>query len=476
MTKSPKIAMWNVLAEEQSIYHLTVEELYLYGLLNTLRNREQKIYTNIDLLQQISPVKFYSREKESKQRIRKCLLSLKDKGVIKFDNEKVNNKIALEIIPIDDLEDSDVGKGVKGFQSITYEQFRQFKNMFDFYVYFTVSRFNAKGGFRCNYNRWANILDCSEKQARTKINDLVKRNIIYKNVGDYIDENVNGREQKKQDNNVYKTVPFTNEEKTIQTKITEKKEKEQLNKVTQQEFLSNEDNNIQDDKETREHKWLEKGSNLTATDFYVYLTTKDEQLKKRAEGRIKAISKTEKGQYFVDKMVDEAKEMIKDKEKKQELDMLKNATNAIRLTDGTIVVVNENNIDNYNLNDVDSFFWANDNYLDRERTFTSLLPQELKNNKTTPINDPELKEYAWECYKELVINNVKIDYEKGNELQSKIFDKKGLVDYDPMEGLNTKTVYISTKNRNKEKKRKIKSNKIDMNEMEENLKKEEKQR
>lgn len=230
------IQYYNVFAEEQSKYHLSVEELYLYGLLSILKNKENLTITNIDILQQYSPIKFFSREKEAKKRIKECLLSLKDKGVINFDVKELKNNTLLNISFITNLNDESIGKSVSGFEKVEIDKFNSFTSMIDNYIYFTVKRFNNLGGFKCDYERWSYILNVTEKTARRKIDQAVKNKVIYKNIGDYKEEMVTNRSQKKQEKNIYKTIPFAEDEKTIQTKKAEsneanEKRKEQLENV-----------------------------------------------------------------------------------------------------------------------------------------------------------------------------------------------------------------------------------------------------
>lgn len=231
--KNPSIQYYNVFAEENSRYHLSPEELYLYGLISTMKNKQQVTITNIDVIHQYSPINFFSREKESKQRIKQHLLSLKEKEVIHFENETIDNKSLLIIYFMNDLKDDSIGKGVKGFENVDFVKFNSFSTMIDHYIYFTVKRFDKLGGFTCDYKRWANILGCTERTARKKIKEAVNKSIIYKNIGDYKDEKLNNRDQKKQDKNTYKTIPFSSEEKTFQTKKVEivQANKKRANKI-----------------------------------------------------------------------------------------------------------------------------------------------------------------------------------------------------------------------------------------------------
>ncbi len=419
---SPFIALWNVFAEEESYYHLSHEELYLYSLLSTLNNHEQIIYTSIDVLEQISPIKFYSREKESKQRIKNYLSSLVEKSIIKINKAEFDNKTAIIVTLVDNLEDDSIGKGIKGFARIPYDKFRSFTNMIDFYIYFTVIRFDDIGdkvkGFNCSYERWSYILKCSERKARNEIDKCVNNKIIYKNIGDYIDENVKGRKQKKQDNNIYRTIPFNEKEKTMQTKKVEKE-------IIQSEIIDQ--SNPFGKNETREHNWYKRDSNLTVNDMYIYLTTNDEELKKTANGRIDAISKNTKGKYMINKFMNEANEMVQKAKRKQEIENLRTATNAIRLKDNSIIIVDESNINKYNYKDVHSLFYSDDNkHLNREIELDSFQPALLKGGYESRTDMIEL---GFNKYiKRFVKGNKTMDFDSGVKLRESVFKESNFID------------------------------------------------
>ncbi|MEC1744561.1 hypothetical protein [Schinkia azotoformans] len=415
-----------------------------------LKNREQLTITNVDVLHQYSPINFFSRETESKQRIKNNLLSLKQKEIISFPVDEVKNNTLLTITFVDDLKDESIGKGVKGFEKIEYNKFISFPSMIDNYIYFTVKRFDSLGGFKCDYERWSYILDVAKKTAQTKVDEAVKHKIIYKNIGDYKEEELNNRKQKKQEINTYKSIPFVEEEKSIQTKKVEIKEQ-------QQKLIDNEVKNPGHDDEieieTREHQWNVRNSELTAIDLFIYLTTNDEKLKKKAEGRIKAISNNSKGEYMIGKLMDEAKEMVKDVEKKQLQEKLKSATNAIRLQDDSIVVVDASNIDNYKFEDIKTFFYSNDTYsngeciqgeLSREFNIKSFQPSELINGNKTKYHDrPDMIQLGLKYYAEYVKSNITVNYENGREIQEQVFKDNGFID--EFENQNVKTRVVKVK-------------------------------
>lgn len=154
-----------------------------------------------------------------------------------------------------------------------------------------------------------------QESAIRVIDDVVKRGIIHRNIGEY-----NSRTN--QNPNIYSIFPFNENEKSNQTK-----KKEQLDNIQKDKEIHEELNEFIDT-ETRTHNWYEKNSRLTEMDFYIYLTTNDEKLKKQAEFRINAISKNEKGKFIVESLMKEAQEKIKDEKRKQEQERIKQMTNA----------------------------------------------------------------------------------------------------------------------------------------------------
>lgn len=424
------IQYYNVFAEENSKYHLSIEELYLYGLLSMLKNKKQLTITNVDILQQYSPINFFSRETESKQRIKNNLLSLKQKEIISFPVEKVKNNTLLIISFMENLQDESIGKGVKGFEKIEYDKFNSFPTMIDNYIYFTVKRFDSLGGFKCDYERWSYILNVAERTAKDKIKESVKKGIIYKNDGDYKEETINNRKQKKQEVNTYKSIPFTDSEKSIQTKKNEIKEQ-------QQKLVENEVKNpVHEETETREHNWNNTSVDLTGMDYYIYLTTNDKKLKKKAEGRINAIKNSKKGNgdFIIETLQNKAEEIRKEVESEQLQEKLKSATNAIRLHDDSIVAVDKDNIDNYKFEDIKTMFYSSgsnsngyfivESHLNREINFESFQPFKGNyNGKSEYEHRPDMMQLGFKYYVEYVKKGITFDIEIGNELRSKVFDE-----------------------------------------------------
>ncbi|MBU9724142.1 MULTISPECIES: hypothetical protein [Bacillaceae] len=334
----PYIKIYNCLLEEKSEYNLTVEEFYLYCLLDTLKNIEQKVIVNVDLIyyESLDLIPFFSRETEAKKRIREHLQSLVDKKVIEITNNKeVNNKSNLHIRL----------SSFKGYDGLSFDQFREFTRMIDLYIHCIVARFdNDKfNGFRCNYARWSTILNCTEKTAKRTIKDLVDREIIYKNTGDYISEMVNGRDQKRQDDNTYRINPFSEEEKThIQKKIehseiVEEVVSEKINDAAVETIGENDKFSSVIEKSIisfREFEIKGKPNFPDSEDYYQYFVAKEalknnsatkqqKELLKEADNRINILFSKEGSKYLAKKEMDAGEELFYSK------DHLNNESNSL---------------------------------------------------------------------------------------------------------------------------------------------------
>lgn len=248
-------------------------------------------------------------------------------------------------------------------------------------------------------SQWGTLLELSRPQTISKLKRVIDKGIICKREGKYTDEEVR-KNQKKQEKNIY-YLPIVKEK-------VEQKEKDVAKQVTTSSKetvqIVQENNNISADneqEEKREHNWYVKGSQLTANDFYIYLTTNDEKIKKHAEARINAIAKNEKGKYIVESLMREAQEKVKDEKRKAEREMLKQMTNAVRLKDGTIVAVDEKNIDSIGVNEVDCIFYSyHGQHLKGYGGIEGFQTGKLINNKFVYDDRPDMIERGWELYVE----------------------------------------------------------------------------
>ena len=286
-----------------------------------------------------------------------------------------------------------------GYEPITYEKFRSFSDIYDYYIYVCVVRTKEKM-VEFSLSQWETLLELSRPQTISKLKRVIEKGIICKREGKYTDEEVAGRKQKKQEKNIY-YLPQVKEKVEQKENVANKPATSSDNNVQ----VVQENNNISADneqEETREHNWYVKGSQLTPHDFYIYITTNDEKLKKQAEARINAIFKNEKGKYVVESLMKEAQEKIKVEKRKAEQEMLKQMTNAVRLKDGTIVAVDEN-IDTIDVNDVDCIFYSYyGQHLEGYIEVKGFQTGKLINGKFVYDDHPDMIQRGWELYKQHV--------------------------------------------------------------------------
>jgi hypothetical protein len=383
------IKIYNTFTNFNSEQKLNANELYLYSYLYTLQTYENKVYTDIDLLSQL--IIFNSKKSQNIKKIKELLQSLKQKQIIQFNDTENNNE--LMIISFCTIEG--------GYEPISYEKFRSFNDVYDYYIYVCVARTKEKK-VEFSLSQWESLLELSKPTTIQKLQQAIDKGIILKREGKYTDEEIAGRKQKKQEKNIY-YLPIVKEK-------VEQKEKDVAKQVTtsSKETVQTvqENNNISTDneqEETREHNWYVKGSQLTVNDFYIYLTTNDEKLKKQAEFRINMISKNEKGKYIVESLMAEAQEKVKDEKRKQEQEILKQMTNAVRLKDGDIVAVDEKNIDSIDVNEVDCIFYScYGEYLESYGGIEGFQTGKMINGKFVYDDRPDMIQRGWELYIEHV--------------------------------------------------------------------------
>ena len=381
------IKIYNVLTQFNHKQKLNVNELYFYSQLATLQTHENKVYINIDLLAQL--IIFNSKKSQNKQKIKELLQSLKQKQIIQFNDTKNNNE--LMIISFCTIEG--------GYEPISYEKFRSFSDVYDYYIYVCVAR-TKENMVEFSLSQWGTLLELSRPQTISKLKRVIDKGIICKREGKYTDEEVR-KNQKKQEKNIYylpsaKEKIEQKEKDVTETSATSSKE-------TVQTVQENNTTNTNNEQEQREHNWYVKGSQLSINDFYIYLTTNDEKLKKQAEARINAISKNEKGKYIVESLMREAQEKVKDEKRKAEREMLKQMTNAVRLKDGTIVAVDEKNIDSIDVNEVDCIFYSYyEEHLEGYGGIEGFQTRKKINGKFVYDDRPDMIQRGWELYKQHV--------------------------------------------------------------------------
>lgn len=432
------IKIYNVFTQFNHEQKLNVNELYFYSQLATLQTHENKVYTNIDLLAQL--IIFNSKKSQNIKKIKELLQSLKQKQIIQFNDTK--NNIELMIISFCKIEG--------GFEQIDYETFRSFNDVYDYYIYVCVARTKEKM-IEFSISQWGTLLELSRPQTISKLKRVIDKGIICKREGKYTDEEVADRKQKKQGKNIY-YLPSV-KEKVEQKEKDVAKQVTTSSKETVQTVQENNTTNTNNKQEQREHGWYVKGSQLTANDFYIYLTTNDEKLKKQAEFRINAIKKNEKGKYIVESLMKEAQEKVKDEKRKQEHEMLKQMTNAVRLKDGTIVAVDKKNIDSIDVNDVKHIFYS---YYGQHLE-TYIQTEKLINDKFVHDDRPDMMQRVWELYKQHVKTDEMLSGDKIRSIKDTVVNE-----FFPNLKDETKVIWKRERKEDVENKKKKQNDKLQM--------------
>lgn len=209
------IKISNLLLTEDSPFHLTPEELYIYSFISQKEDRKREVLITPSLVHSFMKVKFGTREDNATKKIIETLFSLRDKNVIAIkDNDdkpiekvKSNQGVKVRILPLKE----------NGHVQILYKMFEAFDDVNDFYLYTLVARWENAGGFNCSYDRWASLLGKSRRTAIRLVNTAIAKGLFYKNIGDYYDDEENTH-QKHQDINTYNINPFSYEDKSIMSK------------------------------------------------------------------------------------------------------------------------------------------------------------------------------------------------------------------------------------------------------------------
>lgn len=104
---------------------------------------------------------------------------------------------------------------------VPYEVIASLNDVDMLYIYVCVARWANKGEgfFKCPYTRWAELLQCSERTAKSKIKEAVSRKLIFVNRGNYVEGS-----SKKQDINEYTIKPIAQKNKTLASLAYEKAE------------------------------------------------------------------------------------------------------------------------------------------------------------------------------------------------------------------------------------------------------------
>lgn len=325
------LQLYNVFGLENSKFHMSMEELYIYSLLKRRVDFNNVTVLTVDLLSQLSTkyhgIKIHSKKSEARKRIKSQLVSLQEIGVIKIDGDYSKYDELLEVSFVD-VKDS-------GHAQIDYRVFDNIKDMSDLYIHYVVACFNNKNNkfkvpFNCTDERWARILNVkSVTTVRGYIEQAISSGLIHKNSGDYNKERAR-KGQNGQDINQYKIIPFTEEEKS---NIQKKKEKEsQTDESNKYNFPTG--------------NWL-NNNNLDVDDYIIYLEhkQKSDPISKDfiadCENKINRIMKgNPKFSYFHNQFTEKAEEKIRERKQKFEQDKKEHQQQVLmeKIKNGQVIV------------------------------------------------------------------------------------------------------------------------------------------
>ncbi|MYL33248.1 hypothetical protein GLW05_06495 [Pontibacillus yanchengensis] len=310
----------NDFATYSSGYYLEPKELYLYCLLNELQNINFKTITNIDVINEYSPIKFYASKSEAKKDISNQLMKLNSKQVINIQGNLSDYNSMLQI-EFDSIENK--------FYPMTFKEFHSFESIYEFYIYFVVARMeNIKGNFKFSIYQFAEVLNITNATARKYVDSCVRKGIIFRNEGDFI-----GKQSTRplQDRNEYKITPFSYQDKSYQQLKSESTQLDQNNNTDEkaEKEVSHTINSSQESEDTSNiqkaidsfNTYKSNGKNYfpELNDYYLYVkskenffTPKEKELVKVADNRMKHLPS-----YIVSQKLDYANERY-NKEKQEE--------------------------------------------------------------------------------------------------------------------------------------------------------------
>src|SRR5690606_13421066 len=158
------IKLFNEFSQKNSKYHLTVEELYIYSLLQRRMDFTHVTVTTIDLIIELSSkynnIKIHRKITEARIRVLIYLRSLEKTSVseVSGDYEKYNNIIEISFVQLKD-----------GFVEVEFEIFDNIDCMINLYIYFVVAKYNNKNNnyktpFNCSDEQWMDILQIKSKE------------------------------------------------------------------------------------------------------------------------------------------------------------------------------------------------------------------------------------------------------------------------------------------------------------------------
>jgi DNA-binding Lrp family transcriptional regulator len=386
ISKDDHIMVWNCFTDVNDEHRLSPDELYLWCYLYTIRMYDDTILTQIDLLDQFMNIKLYS----SRQHINKDKIKLAFEGLIfknaiyvLDENKDVSKgtRISLQCWTNKDKR-YDKDKHFNGYEKLLYSELNSVTDIIDFYIWFSVKRFDSLGGRDCSDEEWATLLGVSESTARRRVKKLVDSKVIYKKSGKWENE-------KKQGKNKYKTEPFDENVLENEDIIDEIEEDLSIFEISIERKLEN----------VQWGNWKDGKAYLNEDDFYLYWLQYDNvDVRKVCEERIRKTTNSKTEDKFKEwSELGNVRANIYWNKRKEE-----NIINAVKYDDITLYL-NKDNVDRVNWDkvkviyyhtaskDVDEHGNVKVNYTQGSGDFKKLADQD--ENVTKEMEMMAIKEY-----------------------------------------------------------------------------------
>lgn len=205
----PIIKIQNEFISENSSYHLSEKELYLYSLLYMDKRLDRTVVTTLSAIHDIMHIKFSSQKDRNVKSLKEVFGELLKKNIItiSFATGKIINLDILKASDTIRINFTDIaGKG--HHTQVPYSVMKIGDNLTLYYIFVAVKRWeNTKEAvFKCDYERFARILGVARSTAQRSIDSAVEKKIIYRKTGVYLDRG--DERQNLQDVNEYKCTPF----------------------------------------------------------------------------------------------------------------------------------------------------------------------------------------------------------------------------------------------------------------------------
>ena len=183
-----------------------MDGLYLYVLINSQLNIEKTFATNRDvLIQQLQGI-YGAKRSTIVAKLKGALEEILEKTPLVISNAEWQSTSSKDLLTFSMPENRE------NHTQVPYEVIKSVNDVDMLYIYVCVARWanNEDGFFKCPYTRWAKLLQCTERTAKSKIKEAVSRKLIFVNRGNYIEGS-----SKKQNINEYTIKPIAQQDKTM---------------------------------------------------------------------------------------------------------------------------------------------------------------------------------------------------------------------------------------------------------------------